>query len=1208
MFRHSDMQEHLHAIFDAIPDGVTVQDSSGQIIFHNKAAITIMGIAEADTADFDAKKLFENFEIFDQDDKPFAFDQLPGNLVLAGKPCSDVIVKWKNKLNDTERWSEVKACGIKNVENEIKYIVNIFRDITRQKAIELAYEQTNRKTEHILESITDGFFALDENWRFTYMNRQAEPFFLGRKKEDLLGKNMIEEFPGVEKSHTFAQLSQALAQHRVIRSEEFFPASQRWMEFNAYPTREGMAVYLRDITEQKNIDHQNKYHSLVLSQASDAIISTNSDFVIQSWNSGAERVYGWSEEEAIGKKITDLLPVDSGGLLSHAHELKTKGFWSGELHHKRKDNRNLYVYASATLINLPSGEYGYMSINRDISERKRIQEELSLAKLEAESNAAKFEAIFQSVTDGIAVFDQNGNAILINDAEAKITGFASAEEMKRSVADFAKIFELFYPMGGIIPMEEWPVSKILRGESVVNWELKGRRLDTGREWYFSFSGEPVFDADGTQIMAVTITRDITMQKMAVANDARLAAIVQASDDAIIGKALDGTITSWNQGAARIYGYTEAEAIGKNISMLFVDGDQENRKIMDKIRNGESVQHYSTKRLRKDGTVIPIFVTVSPLRDDSGKIIGAASVGRDISQQKEAEEAIRQSEERFRALIENASDGIVLLDQEGNIKYITPAVQRILGHSETELIGANNFKLVHPDDLPLLSDIFLDVSSAAKRAVTLQYRVLHKDGGYRWVEGVISNLMDHENIQAIVINFRDISGRKKAEETLEYQYHHDILTDLPNRTYLSEQLTEALSEADRQHHASCLMLIDLDRFKQINESLGHAIGDRLIQEVALRIRSLVKDDHILTRLGGDEFGILLPKIETEEDPAKLATKILEDFRPPFYLDKHELYISPSIGISMYPYDGREPATLFKNAEAALYRAKEYGRNTYQFYTTTMNSAAYERLTMESKLRHAIENNEFVLFYQPQVDVQTGKIVGTEELIRWQRQDMTLILPDRFIPLAEANGLIEPMGEWILKEALRQAKVWHDQGHKLIMAINLSARQFKQKNFEQMLLNLIEESKLEPRYIELELTETVLAENAEKIMHIMNALRDRGVRFCLDDFSTGYSSLRYIKQFPVDMLKIERTFLKGIPLDLQNSAIAKSIITLGKSLNMEVTAEGVESKKQLEFLREHMCNRAQGYLFNGGMPAHSLSEILGEDRYISVVSSLDRTNPF
>jgi EAL domain-containing protein (putative c-di-GMP-specific phosphodiesterase class I) len=296
-------------------------------------------------------------------------------------------------------------------------------------------------------------------------------------------------------------------------------------------------------------------------------------------------------------------------------------------------------------------------------------------------------------------------------------------------------------------------------------------------------------------------------------------------------------------------------------------------------------------------------------------------------------------------------------------------------------------------------------------------------------------------------------------------------------------------------------------------------------------------------------------------------------------------------------------LLKNAETALYRAKDHGRNTYQFYTTTMNSTAFERLTLESKLRHALDNNELVLFYQPQVDVRTGKIVGAEELIRWQRRDLSFIEPDLFIPVAEANGLIEPIGEFVLRESLAQARIWHEMGHKLFIGINMSARQFKQKNFEHILIEIIETSGFDPHYIELELTETVLAENPQVLTNIMQALRERGVRFCLDDFSTGYSSLKYIKQFPVDMLKIERNFLKGIPQDIQNSAIAKSIITLGQSLGMEVTAEGVESKNQLTFLQENFCNRAQGFLFNGAMPSHSLTGILGADRYASIL-----TNPY
>jgi diguanylate cyclase (GGDEF)-like protein/PAS domain S-box-containing protein len=565
-----------------------------------------------------------------------------------------------------------------------------------------------------------------------------------------------------------------------------------------------------------------------------------------------------------------------------------------------------------------------------------------------------------------------------------------------------------------------------------------------------------------------------------------------------------------------------------------------------------------------------------------------------------------------AIFNAIAEGITVQNKLGRVVFANDAAAQIMGYRDrNEIIDKDpgnllaDFEILNEQRQPYPLDALPGrrVLAGVESETVVVIWLNKKTNQQHWSEIKARPIRDINGTVRFVVNvFRDITLQKKSEEAFQYQYHHDTLTDLPNRLFLIDRFEKALRQAEAGGKSVALALIDLDRFKQINESLGHALGDRLIQEVALRLRSCVREDHVLARLGGDEFGILLPNIEAEKDIADLAGKILEDFRPAYYLDAQELYISTSIGISLYPYDGKEPSILLQNAEAALYRAKDHGRNNYQFYTKTLNATAYERLTMESKMRHAIDNNEFVVYYEPQIDLNNGKIVGVESLIRWQQQDGSLVSPDRFIPLAEASGLIEPIGAFALHESLRQGKIWHDHGFKISVAVNLSARQFKQKDFERFLITEIEESQFDPSFLELELTESMLAENAEVIINIMNALRNRGVKFCLDDFSTGHSSLRYIKQFPVDVLKVERNFMKGIPSDIQNLAIVKSILTLGQSLGMEVTAEGVESKTQLGFLRDHLCNRAQGYLFNGALPANLMTEILGEDRYVAVVANL------
>ncbi|HEX5429597.1 MAG TPA: EAL domain-containing protein [Patescibacteria group bacterium] len=811
--------------------------------------------------------------------------------------------------------------------------------------------------------------------------------------------------------------------------------------------------------------------------------------------------------------------------------------------------------------------------------------------------------ILQALTDGVIVQDRMRKVLFANEAGAHMMGFRTANEiLERPVSNSVGKFEIMDENGNALDLDHLPAQVVLDGAEICTKIMFSKNRETGVGIWSEVKARAIRDEDGSVKFAVSLFRDITSEKLIQAeyerSNRRSQHILESITDGFFAFDKNWNFTYINKAAEQFLDRLREQLLGKNLLEEFKNVGQNEAFIRLKTaaEKGETIRFEQQSRQG-----LWFELSLYPSRD------GSSVYFREITDKKKSEEynlKLLASEERYRAMIENSSDGIVMLNADGTITYVTHPIERILGFSEQEIVGMVAFDLIHPEDLPLVMEIFGNMLRAPNATSSAQFRARHKDGTYRWIEGVGTNLLQHPSIQSIVANFRDVSQRKKAEDTLAYHYQHDVLTDLPNRTYLTSRFAESLQESDRARKSVALMLIDLDRFKQINESLGHALGDRLIQEVSLRLRACMSESCVLARLGGDEFGILICNLEREEDEvAKLCNKILEDFKPAFYLDAHELYISPSIGISLYPYDGREPAMLFKNAETALYRAKDYGRNTYQFYTQTMNATAYERLAMESKLRHAIENNELVLFYQPQIEVVSGKIVGAEELIRWQQPDGRLVAPDRFIPLAEANGLIEPIGEFVLQQSLIQAKIWHDAGFKLIIAINLSARQFKQKNFEKILTNIIEESQLDPKFIELELTETVLAENQDTVFGIMNGLRGRGVRFCLDDFSTGYSSLKYLKQFPVDMLKIERNFMKGIPGDIQNAAIAKSIITLGQSLGMEVTAEGVESKRQLEFLRDNLCNRAQGYLFNGAMPAHSLSEILGEHRYLSVVKNLD-----
>ena len=422
-------------------------------------------------------------------------------------------------------------------------------------------------------------------------------------------------------------------------------------------------------------------------------------------------------------------------------------------------------------------------------------------------------------------------------------------------------------------------------------------------------------------------------------------------------------------------------------------------------------------------------------------------------------------------------------------------------------------------------------------------------------------------------------------------HHDFLTDLPNRVLLNDRIAQAITLAERNRVQIAVMYMDLDRFKTVNDSLGHSVGDRLLQEVARRLRGAMRSSDTVSRQGGDEFVILMPDVADPAAVAHGAQKILDAVSKPYTIDGHELVTTPSLGISVYPTDGRDVETLLKNADAAMYHAKESGRNNYQFFTHDMNARAVERLSLERSLRRAIERSELRLHYQPQYEVGSGRIVGMEALIRWEHPELGLLLPGRFMPLAEESGLILPIGEWVLNEACRQSREWQDQGLQAVrIAVNISALQFSSIGFAATVEAALRSANLEARHLELEVTESVIMQGAERVTDSLEQLKTLGLELAIDDFGTGYSSLSYLKRFPIDKLKIDRSFVRDITTDKDDAAITSAIIALTHNLGLRAIAEGVETREQYEFLEREGCDEVQGFLFSKPLPAAQCVDLL------------------
>jgi len=557
----------------------------------------------------------------------------------------------------------------------------------------------------------------------------------------------------------------------------------------------------------------------------------------------------------------------------------------------------------------------------------------------------------------------------------------------------------------------------------------------------------------------------------------------------------------------------------------------------------------------------------------------------------AYQMLRDSEERLRLLAENASDTISRFDHNGIYLDVSKSASRLLGFLENDLRGHPIKDFIHPEDMPALA--------AARRALMestdpqiLAHRHRHRDGRYIWIESNIQAIRDDANdVTEFVAVSRDITERKQADARIEFMAHHDPLTKLPNRLLGRDRVELSIARAERGNLKVAVLFLDLDQFKKVNDSLGHAVGDALLQSVTVRLLARLRDSDTLCRQGGDEFLILLEDLREAEVASRVASTVLESLTMPFVIDERELYISGSIGIAVYPDDGHDFDTLLKKADTAMYHAKESGRNAFRFFSEQMNVDTTEYLNLCNGLRRALERRQFVLHYQPQINLRTGDVVGVEALIRWQHPDIGLVPPGRFIPVAEDSGLIVPIGAWVLAEACRQAAEWHRNGFSgLVVAVNLSAAQFKRGDLLHNITSALALSQLDPSCLELELTESILISDSSKVLTTVNQLKTQGIKLSIDDFGTGYSSLAYLKRFNVDKLKIDQSFVRDISTDPNDTAIVYAIVQMARSLGLTTIAEGVEDAATLATLREQGCDEAQGYFFAKPLPANELVEFL------------------
>ena len=554
----------------------------------------------------------------------------------------------------------------------------------------------------------------------------------------------------------------------------------------------------------------------------------------------------------------------------------------------------------------------------------------------------------------------------------------------------------------------------------------------------------------------------------------------------------------------------------------------------------------------------------------------------------------RSEETLRMIEENVNDVITRTDLNGRYLYLSPAIGRVCGYAPEEVEGHAISEFLHPEDVKQRIEAQFQTRQT-KQAQTIVYRFRHKHGHYVWMEANVQAVWKNDEIITDVITVsRDITERKIAEQKIEFLAYHDALTELPNRLLARDRMHQAIATAERQKTKLALLFLDLDNFKTVNDSLGHAVGDLLLKAVAGRLKECVRDSDTLSRQGGDEFLIIMTELESAEVVAPVLDKIHDHIQRTFEIESNELTTSVSIGVAIYPDNGRDFDTLLKKADTAMYRAKEQGRNTYRFFDAKMNVDAVEHLNFRNGLRRALDRDEFVLHYQPQIDLLSGNLIGAEALIRWQHPELGLVAPGRFISVAEDSGLIVPIGEWVIREACRQAASWPKAGGRPVgVAVNLSAVQFKRGSLEKTVMRALDESGLHPALLELELTESILIRDTEEVLATVRRLKALGVKLSIDDFGTGYSSLSYLKRFSVDKLKIDQSFIRDMASDPEDEVIVRTIIQMAQSLDLRTIAEGVETEQMLSHLKLFHCDEVQGFHIAKPMPAENFVSFIGTD---------------
>ena len=939
-------------------------------------------------------------------------------------------------------------------------------------------------------------------------------------------------------------------------------------------------------------------------------------------NPSFERITGYCAREILGRNCRFLQGPDTDRTtVAHIRDALTLGReLQVTIKNYRKDGTAFWNKLSLSPVRDDRGNLThFVGIQSDLSERIEVQEALQQAN-------DQLQSILEAVPGIVSWISSDLRYLGVNRHLAKLHGLLPSAFVGQDIgflgasSDFHSFVREFFASDATEAVKELS-AKVKTGEtqSAGHYLIVAQKYDRGKA-------------------ACLVGIDITERKRAEEALVLTRKAVESSSDAIGMADVSGTHIYQNPAFSALFEYSTADEfkLAGGIPCIFVDPAVASE-ILNTIAQGYSWCGEVTNRT-KSGRILQVLLRADAIKAQSGEIVGLIYINTDITDRKRTEQELRQSEKRFRSLIENGRDIIVILDEKGFCRYVSPSQERILGYPTAEVLGRSVFELIHPDEMPMVAQVFKGVIEMPRVGLGLaEYRVRHKDGFWCILEAVATNLLSEPSVRGIVVNCHDVTERKVAEDQLLHDALHDALTELPNRALLTDRLGQAFARVKRHpSYQFAVLFLDLDRFKVINDSQGHRTGDRLLVAVARRLLTCLRPGDTAARLGGDEFVILLEEIQGVDEAIAQAKEIEKAIEQPLYLEGNKVSITASIGIALSTDKYQWPGDILRDADIAMYRAKALGKARYEVFTSAMHIRAVALMHLEHDLRQSVEQlnlknsmwdlgltgggsklarssidlqleclpssislpklpSPFVLHYQPIVCLKSGLVAGFEALVRWVHPERGMVSPMEFIAMAEETGLIMPLGLWVLSESCRQIIKWQSLNlpalnSRLTVAVNLSGRQFSQPESIEQIKQVLQETGADARCLKLEITESVVMEDGAVATTVLSQLKELGIELCIDDFGTGYSSLSYLHKFPIDTLKIDRSFVSRISETGENLEIVKAIVMLARSLRMEVIAEGVETAVQLAQLRAIGCEYGQGYFFSKPLDSEAATALL------------------